>query len=132
VPSTLEGILVFVLAIAPGYLLVRGFSVGRNHVAPGRDLYVLAEAVVASVLWLAVVYLFAEERLSEYGLLPRNDTTLEAKGDHVAVFLLVVVLAPYVLGRALGLGLRVAIRATGWVLGRVDDWLAVVPRTSRQ
>lgn len=109
----------FLLVIAPGYLGVRGFSVGRNHVAPARDLYVLAEAVVASVVWLIVVYLAEHGRLADYGVLPRDDRLLEENGESVAALVLALVLLPYVLGRLLGWSHRWFVRG----LAAVAAWL---------
>jgi Family of unknown function (DUF6338) len=110
VPNSLEAAIVFTLVIAPGYLFVRGFSVGRTHVPPERDLYVLAEAIVASVVWLVVVYLVARGRLDDYGLLPRDDKEIESNGTEVARLLLVVVIGPYFLGRILGWVTRMGLR----------------------
>ncbi|HEU4703242.1 MAG TPA: DUF6338 family protein [Conexibacter sp.] len=112
-PGTLEAAIVFTLVIAPGYLFVRGFSVGRTRTPPDRDLYVLAEAVVASVVWLALVYLVEHDRLRTVGILPRSDTALEQHGIAIAWTVLAIVLAPYVLGR---LG--------GWLQRTVADGLA--------
>lgn len=101
-PGTLEAAIVFTLVIAPGYLFVRGFSVGRTRTPPDRDLYVLAEAVVASVVWLAIAYLLVHARLRTLGLLPRRDAQLQAHGAAVVWLLLGVVLLPYLLGRVGG------------------------------
>lgn len=105
------------LVIAPGYLLVRGFSVGRTQIPPARDLHVLGEAVVASIAWLVAVYLVSEGKLADYGVLPRDDERLEEHGVEVARLLMVaVVLAPYVVGRLAGAWTRWLSAGTGWVL----------------
>jgi hypothetical protein len=110
VPGTLEAAVVFTLVIAPGYLLVRGFRVGWARATPDRDLYVLAEAVVASVVWLAVAYLLLRPHLRDLGLLPMKQATIERHGSDVAWLLLAVVLTPYVLGRGVG---RIAAKGAG-------------------
>jgi uncharacterized protein DUF6338 len=124
VPNSLESAIVFVLVIAPGYLLVRGFSVGRTQIPPERDLHVLAEAVVASILWLVAVYLVFAGTIEDYGLLPRDDARLEAHGTDVArLLLLLMLLAPYVAGRIAGFSARwlseLTARALTWAAGKL-------------
>lgn len=55
-PSTVEAAFVFSLLIVPGFLLRRGYVRGRTHAVPPLNLYALAEAVVASLLLLALVW----------------------------------------------------------------------------
>jgi hypothetical protein len=132
VPNSLESAIVFVLVIAPGYLLVRGFSVGRTRIPPERDLHVLAEAVVASVAWLVAVYLVFEGTISDYGLLPREDARLEAHGVDVArLLLLSMILAPYGAGRIAGFSARWLSDLLGRFLERAAEILRASDRTGR-
>lgn len=122
-PNSLDSAIVFALVIAPGYMFVRGFSLGRAHIPPARDLYILAEAVVASVVWLAAFYLANRGLLERYGLLPVDEAVMEAHTLEIGRLLLVIVLAPYVVGRVAGTAARVGGRAAAqgvkWVLENV-------------
>lgn len=54
--DSLDAALTFALLVVPGYQLVRGYAVVRGAGPPDRDLYVVAQAVVASLAWLAVTW----------------------------------------------------------------------------
>jgi hypothetical protein len=131
VPASLEAAIVFTTVIAPGYLLVRGLAVGRTRTLPERDLYALAQAVVASVIWAAIVYLLFHGLLSRYGLLPRNDARLAKHGVEVGRLLLAFVLTPYFVGRVVGLvyrlivqGISLGVNQAGPLIADRTEWWA--------
>ncbi|HYP56293.1 MAG TPA: DUF6338 family protein [Solirubrobacterales bacterium] len=86
-PNSLDAALVFALLIVPGYQLVRGYAVASGADAPDRDLYVLAQAVVASLVWLALTWPAVRNLLIWVGE--------DALGDHL---LCVYLIAPLVVG----------------------------------
>jgi Family of unknown function (DUF6338) len=51
-PSSVEAVFFFVAVIVPGFLLIGGYNRTRAHTLPPHDFYLLAQAVVASLLWL--------------------------------------------------------------------------------
>lgn len=86
-PNSLDTALVFALLIVPGYQLVRGYAAASGADAPDRDLYVLAQAVVASLVWLALTWPAIHNLLVW--------VSEDKVGDHV---LLVYLIAPLVVG----------------------------------
>jgi hypothetical protein len=121
--STLQAALIFALLISPGYVLLQGYRRARSYSVPGRDLYVLAQAVVASLGWASSVWFVLTalgHPLSRWGLLPQNDHLLETHQTRIALLLLGVELIPFVVGLVGGFvvnGLQRAERARvllGW------------------
>jgi len=105
VPSTFQAALVFALLISPGFVLVQGYRRGRTYTVPDRDLYALAQAVVASLGWLAVVWLLLllfGDPILRWGLAPQNDSLLERHRGELALLLLGIEFVPFVLGLAAG------------------------------
>jgi hypothetical protein len=109
-PESFDAALVFALLIVPGYQLVRGSATACGADAPDRDLYVLAQAVVASLAWLALTWPAVGNLLAWVG-----DDTLD---DHQLCAYLIaplVVGVPYLLGRLGGmLAAAVASPRGGW------------------
>jgi hypothetical protein len=104
-PSTFQAALVFALLIAPGYVLIEGYRHGRSYSAPDRDLYVLAQAVVASLGWVASVWLFLSlvgDPVSSWGIMPENGTRLAEHHSAVALLVLGIEFAPFALGLLVG------------------------------
>jgi hypothetical protein len=62
-PGSSEAALVFALLIVPGYQIVRGYAVARGADAPPKDLYVLAQTIVASLVWLVLTRVAVEDLL---------------------------------------------------------------------
>lgn len=82
---------------------MRGYSRRRFRTVPDRDLYAVAGAVVASAMWLAVVWLLLLEvgnPVEDWGLVPLDDATLEKHPADVVWLGLAVIFIPYVLGIA--------------------------------
>jgi hypothetical protein len=105
VPPTLQAALVFALLVSPGFVLVQGYRRGRTHTLPDRDLYVLAQAVVASLGWLAVVWLLQSrvgDPISSWGLVPQNDVLLEQHREALALLLLAIEFMPFGFGLMAG------------------------------
>jgi Family of unknown function (DUF6338) len=101
-PSTLEALAIFALAIAPGYGFISGYQHQRSHSTPERDLHVLAQAIIVSAIWVAITWWPAGHLLTKW-------TTDGSLGEHeLQAWLLACGLLglPYHLGRLLGLALR--------------------------
>jgi hypothetical protein len=83
--------------------MVRGYGHRRYRTAPDRDVYAVAEAVVASALWVAIVWLatiLMGDPVKGWGLVPLKPGEL---GDHRAGVLGLVfgvIAAPYGVGAA--------------------------------
>jgi|ERR1041385_8143934 hypothetical protein len=104
-PSTLQAALVLVLLIAPGYVLLQGYRRARSYSVPDRDLYVLAQAVVAGLGWIASVWLVLSLvglPLSQWGLLPEKNRLLEAHQAAIALLVLGIEFLPFALGLLAG------------------------------
>jgi hypothetical protein len=115
VPSTLQAAVLFALLIAPGFLWVRGYARGRARTVAERDLYALAQAVVAGIAWLSVIVVALQGWLHTWGVLPRNDALLEQHKTPVALSLLAIVFLPYALGwAAAAVGQTLASRLERW------------------
>jgi len=94
---------------------MRGYSRGRARAIAERDLYALAQAVVASVAWLVVVLLVLQGWLDDLGLLPRSDSRLEDHKTPTALLLLGLVFLPFPLGwLTAAVSQRVTARVDGW------------------
>lgn len=105
-PETINTALAISLFVAPGYVLIQGYRQGRSWTPPDKDLYVLAQAVVASVGWLALVAVtlsIVGQPLKHWGVLPQNPAELEKHIPAVALLVLGIEFVPFVLGVAWGL-----------------------------
>jgi hypothetical protein len=112
VPATAIGALIALL-LAPGFLLVRGYERRRLHTPPDRDIYALAEAIVASAIWLGLAWLVVTKifdvNLRRIGILPADQAVLGRHPIEVIGLALAVVLVPYPLGVL-----------AAWVADRID------------
>jgi hypothetical protein len=120
VPGSLEAAIVFSLLIVPGYQLVRGYAVARGADAPDKDLYVLAQAIVASLGWLAFTWIVVEDLL--------RWVDGDEVSDHLLESYLIVPLVvglPYFAGRLAGLLVVAVMRPDN---PRGPDWFPWVLR----
>ncbi len=104
-PATFQAALVFALLVAPGYLLVQGYRHGRSYSAPDRDLYVLAQAIVASLGWVASIWFVLSlvgDPISTWGILPENNERLAEHQPAIALLVLGVELVPFAVGLLIG------------------------------
>lgn len=104
-PATLQAALIVSLFIAPGYLLLQGYAKSRAFTPPDKDLYVLAQAVVASLGWLAIVALCLSalgDPATHWGLLPPNRNRLEHHIGPIALSVMGVEFVPFALGLTAG------------------------------
>jgi Family of unknown function (DUF6338) len=102
-PNGLEAAIVFALLIAPGFLMVRGYGHRRYRTVPERDIYAVAEAVVASAIWVALVWLLLllfGDPVRDWGLIPLDTETLEEHRLQALVLTLAVIVLPYGVGAA--------------------------------
>jgi hypothetical protein len=109
VPSTLQAAVIFALLISPGYVLLQGYRRARSYSVPDRDLYVLAQAVVASLAWLASIWFVLSvigDPLAHWGLLPRDSHLLASHQAGVALLVLSVELVPFLVGLLAGSALN--------------------------
>jgi len=86
-------------------MLIQGYRRGRAHTLPDRDLYVLAQAVVTSFAWLAIVWLVllaAGNPIEHWGLVPWKPGQLEANRGAIAGLALGVELIPFGIGLGAG------------------------------
>lgn len=114
-PNTLEAVLVFGILIVPGYQLVRGYAVARSDAPPSTQLYVLAQAVVASLAWLCVTWPVVNDLL--------RWIRADSLSDHALASYLTIPLflgTPYLIGRVLG---RLVVAITRSDNRRGPDWL---------
>jgi len=105
VPSSFQAAVVFALFISPGFVLVQGYRRSRACTVPDRDLYALAQAVVASLGWPAAVWLLLTllgDPILRWGLVPENDRLLERHRTVLALLLLGVEFIPFALGLVAG------------------------------
>jgi hypothetical protein len=65
-PSLIDSLLGFVVLIIPGFLCVRGFFRGRARVIPDQPLYLLAQAVVSSLLLIAAAWWLGARHLAHW------------------------------------------------------------------
>jgi hypothetical protein len=106
VPSTFQAALIFALLISPGYVLIQGYRRGRSYSIPDRDLYVLAQAVVASLGWVAAIWFLqslAGNPISHWGVVPQDNLLLSRHQAGIALLVLGVEFAPFPLGLTAGL-----------------------------
>jgi hypothetical protein len=119
VPDTLEAITVFMLAVAPGFLAVRGFSRRRYRTVPDRDLYALAAAAVISAVWLGLVWLALlsfGDPLKAWGILPTDSKLLADHRADAVLLALGVIWTPYVIGILFAAALdRVELTKNEWL-----------------
>jgi Family of unknown function (DUF6338) len=122
VPLTFEAGVLFSVLIAPGFLLLRGYTRRRTHLEPARDLYALGQAVVGSLLLLAAVWV----GLSVFG---KNDLLRDLRagnvgGHETAVFWMLVglLLVPYPLGGVVAALTDSIGRRPGRFPGRYMGW----------
>jgi hypothetical protein len=101
VPLTAIGALIALL-IAPGFLLIRGYERRRYRHQPDRDIYAVAEAIVASAIWLGLSWVVLlrifGDPLSDVGLFPVDEKRLEDHPLGVVSLGLAVILLPYGVG----------------------------------
>jgi hypothetical protein len=115
-PAAADAALVVALLVSPGFMLLQGYRRGRAYTVPDRDLYVLAQAVVASLGWLALVWLvllFVGDPVKNWGLLPTNNDLLERHRGVIALLVLGVELVPFALGLLAGF-LANIVQAIAW------------------
>jgi hypothetical protein len=96
-PNTLTGALVFAILVVPGYQLVRGYAVARGDAPPATQLYVLGQAVTASLAWLALTWPFVTDLLHWIS----SDTVSEHVLASYAIAPLLIG-TPYLVGRHAG------------------------------
>jgi hypothetical protein len=65
-PALIDSVLGFVVLIVPGFLCVRGFFRGRARVIPDQPLYLLAQAVVSSLLLIAAAWWLGARHLAHW------------------------------------------------------------------
>ena len=100
-PDSVPALLVFLLAVVPGFLGIRGYSRRRSRSVPDRDLYALAGAIVLSAIWLGVVWLVLlafGDPLSRWGLSPYNAKRLQGHRADAVWLGLAVIFVPFILG----------------------------------
>jgi hypothetical protein len=110
-PDSLEAAIVFALLIVPGYAFLSGYRLGREKAGPVRDLYAVAEAVVVSVILLAIAWFRVSDLLTWI-----DDDTLDAHKGGALVLLLALILLPFAGGR---------------VVAELFEWLADRPGPER-
>lgn len=92
---------VFILAIAPGFLAVRGYSRRRYRSLPDRDLYALAQAIVISAIWLSGVWLLLlllGDPIERWGIMPSSSVVRQEHRADIVLVGLLVMLLPYGIG----------------------------------
>ena len=95
-PASVEAAIIFALLIVPGYSLLAGYRLGREGAGPSRDLYVIAEAIVASVLMLAISWFRVTDLLDWI-----DQDSLDEHTGGALVLLLGLIVVPFLIGRAL-------------------------------
>lgn len=93
-PASVEAAAIFALLIVPGYSFLAGYRLGRSHTLPERDLYVVAQAVVVSVLLVALGWFRVDDFLDWI----ENDT-LEHHPGGALVLLLSLIAGPFLIAR---------------------------------
>ncbi|MDQ3726041.1 MAG: DUF6338 family protein [Actinomycetota bacterium] len=76
-PSSVGAVFSFIVLVVPGFLLIGGYNRSRAHALPTRDFYLLAQAVVASLLWLPMAWLLGGHRIADWagaGALGEHDS----------------------------------------------------------
>jgi hypothetical protein len=94
-PASLEAAAVFALLIVPGYSYLAGYRIGRSHSLPARDLYVVAQAVVTSVVFVALGWLWIEDLLRWLA-----DDTIGDHSREALALLLALIAIPFGVGRS--------------------------------
>lgn len=98
-PTTLEALIIFAAAIAPGYGFLSGYQHQRTHSQPDRDLHALAQAFIVSSIWIAVTWWPAGHLLAGWA----RDSQFGAHEFEVWLLACALLGLPYVLGRLVGL-----------------------------
>jgi hypothetical protein len=127
VPNSVTAAVAFGLLIVPGFMAVSGFSASRARSSLDRDLYALAQAVVVSLTWLLLVYLFQYPfHIAEHwGVLPIDDEKLAGHRVEIAAAALGLVLAgPFLAGVLFGGFLNAIRHGGGDALDRPEAWEA--------
>lgn len=125
-PSTVEALIIFAAAIAPGYGFLSGYQHQRTYSPPDRDLYVLAQAFVLSSIWIAMTWWPAGHLLAGWA----RDHQLPAHELEVWLLSCALLGLPYALGRLLGLLLlRVVGRGPQWLDSLFEALGAFAPPT---
>jgi hypothetical protein len=115
-PATAAAAFIAVLLV-PGFLLVRGYRGRDPRLLPERDFYAVAEAVVASVVWLGAIWLiqyFLGDSARTWGILPFEQAVFEDHAAPAVAFGLIIVLVPY------GVGL-VGSRVVAWLASQAGQ-----------
>jgi hypothetical protein len=99
-PNSVEAATIFTLLIVPGYAFLSGYRLARSHTLPDRDLYVLAQAVIVSVLMVAVGWFRVEDFLHWI-----DDDTLGEHAGGALVLLLTLIAGPFLVARLLAAAL---------------------------
>lgn len=121
-PTSLEAAALFAVLLVPGLQLIAGYNRTRAHTLPRRDLYVLAQAFVASLAWLPVVWLLGGGAVLEW--LEEGRLT-----DHQAALLGVVLLnlaAPLAAGLLAGAAVVRMGMQPGGVAARAVTWTGLL------
>lgn len=118
-PEASQAATIFTLFIAPGFLMVRGYGHRRYRTTPERDIYAVAEAVVASAIWLACVWavlLLCGDPVREWGMVPLKTKLLEEHRPETLALLLTVIIVPYGVGAGLAAIIDRLERESPWFL----------------
>lgn len=97
--STVEAAFLFALLVVPGFVFLRGYFRGRTRAEQQVDLYVLAEAVVASLALLAIAWPLGAHAIVAWA---DDGVLVEQHGGWMMAFFLVSISIPYLLGLAAG------------------------------
>ena len=101
----MQAAIVFALLISPGYLLLQGYRRSRSYTLPDKDLYVVAQSVVASLAWLSWVWLALlplGDPVDHWGLVPQNGALLERHRATVAALFVGLEFGPFIIGVVAG------------------------------
>jgi Family of unknown function (DUF6338) len=98
VPGTLEAIVVFAAAIAPGYGFLLGYQFQRSHSVPDKDLYLLAQAFICSAIWIAVTWWPVGHLLADWA----QSDSLDKHEFMVWLLAFLLLALPYGIGRVGG------------------------------
>lgn len=116
-PATAIGALIALL-IAPGFLLVRGYDRRQYRSEPDRDVYAVAEAIVASAIWLGIAWVILAKLFSgtveRIGVIPTDANKIEDHPIGVVVLALLLILLPYGVGVLCAVAANRLARATRW------------------
>lgn len=108
-PTSVQAAVVFSVIIVPGFLFVRGFGRGRPRVGPQQPLYVLTQAVVASLVLLAIAWWPGGRTVVRW---VSDGTAITRHRDGTYAFFVALIVVPFPLGLLAG-------GAAEWLLTRV-------------